>query len=284
MAPKKRQAKVNNKRSKRQRKQSYVQNMKKARASNGTAQSLVEEPAEGVEGGFPNWFINLQVSDLEDLNEMFYSHSQTCSEKMKVSGFSVRSRKCFWKCEVCKGEIEFETSKQVKINGYTVREHGLRQVLKSKLGGAGFSQSQRMSVTKSISHAYYDRIVSKILCPVMKELWDEHVEKAIRDYRSARDGGDPDKVIPCMVELDGRFNKCRGWNSLDGHLIGTLYDQKDGKAVKIPIFLRAMHRKPPCKNRTSNFSQPCKTPGCFELCIGDSEYCSICDQLFCATV
>ena len=28
--------------------------------------------------------------------------------------------------------------------------------------------------------------------------------------------------------IDGRFNKCRGWNSLDGHVIGVLYDN-DGE-------------------------------------------------------
>ena len=46
-------------------------------------------------------------------------------------------------------------------------------------------------------------------------------------YRAKRGAG-PNEVISCMIELDGRFNKCRGWNSLDGHVIGVLYDN-DGE-------------------------------------------------------
>ena len=236
-------------------KQSRLRNLKRGIEA-GSAPPTTP-PRNGMESvGVRNDFMSMRIQDLQRMERLISKHRRECDldANLEISNFSIRTRTVTFLCSCCKEELPFETSKVVTFRGYTVREHALRQTLKSKMAGLGYSQAERNSIAKFVSHDHYDSIVERIIYTVAKELWNEHVERSIAAFRHKRVGDDKEKIVTCMIELDGRFNKVRGWNSLDGHLLGVLYDFVDGKTVKIPIFLRPMHRPPPFKRRESNFS------------------------------
>ena len=63
-------------------------------------------------------------------------------------------------------------------------------------------------------------------------------DEYIQIYKASNGGlGPGDNIlIPLHIEGDGRHQKCRGWNSFDGHFIAGLMGEN------IPIWIRSYHR------------------------------------------
>ncbi len=195
-----------------------------------------------------------RITPLRTVSELITSKTicKSCGGDLSFKSDSKMTQVTEFICDGCDAVLKLIPSKLVAVNNgrkKRVREHVVRQTLSCASNGGNYNQFKRqnsMSGIETIGKDQYHDILVNTLYETSKSLFEEHVtstlkrkrDEFIEIYKLSNGGLAPgDNILtPLHVEGDARHQKCRGWNSFDGHFLAGLMGEN------IPIWIRSYHR------------------------------------------